>query len=116
MAGLAGEVIGMLGGGQGRGLASLIRAFEGNGLGEVMSSWISTGKNLPISADQVAQILGSSQVSQIASRLDIAPEAAASQIAELLPQLVDRLTPNGSVPDSDALQEGLSLLRSKLGL
>jgi uncharacterized protein YidB (DUF937 family) len=114
--GLAGEMLDLIGGAQGGGLASLVRAFEGHGLGSLIESWISSGANLPISAKQIASVFGQGQINQIAAKFDLAPDAVAAQIARLLPQLVDRLTPHGSIPDSDVLQEGLSLLRSKLGL
>ena len=113
--GLAGEALDMIGGAHGGGLASLVRTFEGHGLGGLIASWISSGRNLPISADQITSLLGPGQINHLAAKFDLAPEVVASQLALLLPQLVDRLTPHGSIPDSDVLQEGLSLLRAKLG-
>jgi|WetSurMetagenome_2_1015567.scaffolds.fasta_scaffold75892_1 uncharacterized protein YidB (DUF937 family) len=113
--GLAGEVLNMVGGGQGGGLAKLVTAFEGNGLGNVVQSWVSTGANLPVSADQIAQVLGSGPIAQLAAKFGLAPEDVASRLSKMLPQIVDGLTPHGSLPDSDALQEGLSLLRRHLG-
>ena len=114
--GMADELMGMLGGGHGGGLPKLLLSFEGSGLGEIAQSWVSKGRNLPVSADQITQVMGPGAIGQLAQRFGVAPEQAASQIAQLLPQIVDTLTPNGSVPDSEALQEGLSVLRSKLGL
>lgn len=113
--GLAGEVLTLIGGGQGGGLARLVRAFEGHGLGSVAQSWISTGRNLPVSPDQIAAVLGSAPIAQLGARFGLAPEDVASHLAQLLPKIVDALTPLGSIPDSDALQEGLSLLRQRLG-
>jgi uncharacterized protein YidB (DUF937 family) len=113
--GLAGEVLNMIGGGQGGGMAKLIRAFEGNGLGSVVQSWISTGQNLPVSADQITSVLGNAQIAQLGAKFGIAPEDVAHQLSRLLPGVVDSLTPHGSVPDADVLQEGLSLLRQHLG-
>lgn len=113
--GLAGEMLDMIGGAQGGGLASLVRTFEGHGLGSLIASWIATGRNLPVTADQIASVLGPGRVNQLAAKFDLAPGAVTSQLARLLPELVDRLTPHGSIPDSDVLQEGLSLLRARLG-
>jgi uncharacterized protein YidB (DUF937 family) len=113
--GLAGEVLTMIGGGQGGGLAKLVRAFEGNGLGSIAQSWISTGQNLPISPDQIAGVLGSAQIAQLGARFGLSPEDVASHLSRMLPRIVDALTPHGSIPDADALQEGLSLLRQRLG-
>lgn len=114
-AGLAGEVLNMIGGGQGGGLAKLAQSFEGRGLGNVVQSWISTGNNLPVSADQIASVLGNPRIAQLAAKFGLAPEDVAAHLSQLLPKIVDSLTPKGSIPDSDALQEGLSLLRRHLG-
>jgi uncharacterized protein YidB (DUF937 family) len=81
------------------GLQGLVQSFRDKGLGGLVSSWISVGPNPPISADQVHQVLGSDQVKALAAKAGINPDAASSAIAELLPGLVDKLTPNGSVPD-----------------
>lgn len=113
--GLAGELLSMLGGGQGGGLAKLVQSFEGHGLGSVVQSWIARGGNLPISADQIATVLGSGRISQLAAKFGIAPEDVSSHVSRILPGLVDALTPNGSIPESDMLQEGLSVLRQRLG-
>ena len=109
-------VAGMLTDRQSGGLAGLVSNFQKNGLGDVVSSWISTGKNLPISADQIQKVFGNQQVSQIAQRVGIEPEKVTTTLANVLPGLVDRLTPNGKLPSEDTLLEGLNLLKGKLGL
>lgn len=97
------------------GLAGLVQSFQKGGLAEVANSWVSTGQNLPISAEQIQSVLGSEQVSQIASKLGISTDQASGQIAEFLPQIVDKLTPNGTIPESgDLLSQGLELLKGKL--
>jgi uncharacterized protein YidB (DUF937 family) len=97
------------------GLSGLVQAFEGGGLGDVVKSWISTGDNLPISAEQIQSVLGNDQVRQMASSLGIDPDQAASHLAQYLPQLVDQLSPNGSLPNTnDLMAEGMSLLKGKL--
>ena len=109
-------VAGMLSDKQSGGLAGLVTNFQKNGLSDVVSSWISTGKNLPISADQIQRVFGNQQVSQIAQRVGIEPEKVTTTLASVLPGLVDKLTPNGKLPNEDALLEGLNLLKGKLGL
>ncbi len=109
-------VAGMLTDKQSGGLAGLVTNFQKNGLGDVVSSWIGTGKNLPISAEQIQRVFGNQQVSQIAQKVGIDPEKVSSTLASALPGLVDKLTPNGKVPAEDVLQEGLSLLKGKFGL
>lgn len=104
-------VLGMLaGGGQGGGLQALIQAFQGKGMGDLMSSWIGTGKNLPVSADQIKAGLGPDLLSQLASRAGMAPDATASSLTGLLPELIDQLTPNGKAPNSGLLQAALGML------
>ncbi len=98
------------GGGAG-GLGALIEQFSRNGMGEQMQSWIGTGQNMPISPDQLTQVLGSDQIGSIAQQLGVSPNAASGQLAELLPQVIDRLTPNGSVP-----QGGLGDIGSLLSM
>ena len=78
-----------------------------------MSSWVSTGPNPPITSDQIHQVLGSDQVKALAAKAGINPDTAGSAIAALLPTLVDKLTPNGSVPDhSNVLEMASSMLKN----
>ena len=98
------------------GLAGLLERFKAGGLGNLADSWVSSGENLPISAEQVQSALGAEQIQQMASKAGIAPEALAGKLAELLPQVVDKVTPNGSIPDQSNLQGGLgSMLQGFLG-
>jgi len=80
------------------GLGGLVAKFEQAGLGNVVSSWIGSGHNLPISADQLQSVLGSDAVSGIAAKLGINPADAMGQLSKMLPSLVDKLTPNGQAP------------------
>lgn len=105
-------VMGLLGGGGG--LGGLLKAFQGNGLGDIASSWIGKGANLPVSPDQLTKALGAAQISQFASQAGIAPEAAGSTLASILPGLVDKLTPDGQLPASNELP-GLDVLKKLIG-
>lgn len=100
-------------GGQGGGLGGLVQAFSRNGLGDIANSWVSTGQNLPITPDQIHKVLGAQQVSQFAAQAGLAPDAAGSTLAALLPALVDKLTPDGAVPAGDQLP-GLDVLAKLL--
>lgn len=94
------------------GLQGVLEKFQQAGLANEVASWISTGENLPISADQIAQVLGNTQVGDIAQRVGITPEALTAQLAEQLPKLVDRLSPDGSLPaDGELMTRLLSLLK-----
>jgi uncharacterized protein YidB (DUF937 family) len=89
------------------GLGGLLETLQQKGLGDVGASWVSSGKNLPISAEQIQNVLGNEQVRAIAGKLGVEPEKAAQQLARYLPQIVDRLTPEGKVPDSASLQQAI---------
>lgn len=80
------------------GLGGLVGRFEQAGLGNVVSSWIGSGQNLPISADQLQSVLGSDAVAGIAAKLGVNPADAMGQLSTMLPGLVDKLTPNGQAP------------------
>ena len=96
------------------GLAGLVSTFQEKGLGGVASSWVGTGSNLPISASQIASVLGSGQVADIASKLGVTSGDASGQLASLLPQVVDKLTPGGEI-DEGAMGKGMDLLKGLLG-
>lgn len=112
-ANMAGAVMEMLQGGQGGGLSGLVQAFNSKGLGDIVSSWISTGQNLPVSAEQVQSVLGNEYVQQLAAKVGISPDSAGSTLAGLLPLIVDKLTPNGQLP---AATSGGGLLDAAMGL
>jgi uncharacterized protein YidB (DUF937 family) len=96
--------IGMLAGGaQGGGLSGLIAKFQQGGLGDVASSWVGSGQNLPISADQLQSVLGSDAVAGLAAKFGLSASDVSGQLAHLLPQAVDHLTPGGQLPESGGL-------------
>jgi uncharacterized protein YidB (DUF937 family) len=97
--GLASVIGGLLANnGQAGGLSGLTEKFNQAGLGDVIGSWIGKGENLPISADQISQVLGSGAVGDIAKQLGINPAQASGQLAQILPGLIDQLTPQGAAP------------------
>lgn len=98
--------------GQAGGLEGLLKKFQENGLGEVAASWVGKGQNLPISAEQIQKVLGNEQVAAIASKLGVDPQQASTQLAQMLPGLVDKLTPDGQVAQGgDLLAQGANLLK-----
>jgi uncharacterized protein YidB (DUF937 family) len=97
------------------GLQGLVQSFHDKGMGGIVSAWVSTGPNPPISADQVHQVLGSDQVKALAAKAGINPDTAGAAIAQLLPGLVDKLTPNGSVPDHSNVLEMASSMLNEFG-
>jgi uncharacterized protein YidB (DUF937 family) len=110
------QVMGLINNPNGGGLAGLLEQFKAGGLGHLADSWVGTGQNLPISAEQIQSVLGSEKIQQMAAKIGIAPEALSGQLAKLLPQAVDKVTPDGTVPDQSTLQQGLGgLLKGLLG-
>ena len=93
------------------GLNGLVDSFKSKGMNDVMSSWISTGQNLPISPEQVLQILGKGQIQQFSKQSGTSNEDITSGLASLLPDLINKLTPEGKIPESDVLQQGLRMLK-----
>jgi uncharacterized protein YidB (DUF937 family) len=108
------QLIGMLGSKESGGLAGLVDGFAKNGLGDIVSSWVGTGANLPVSADQIAKGLGQGQLSQLASKVGMSPQDLSSTLSKILPDVVDKLTPQGQIPAEDMLQQGLKALSGKL--
>jgi uncharacterized protein YidB (DUF937 family) len=95
------------------GLAGLVQAFQKNGLGEIVNSWVSTGRNLPVTPGQIEQGLGGDLLSQIAHKAGLSSGAASSQLAGLLPELVDKLTPNGKI-EVGGLDQLMKLVQGKM--
>jgi len=95
------------------GLPGLIALFTSSGLGQQAQSWVSTGQNLPISADQIMQVLGRERLQNLAQHAGMTQEQVANGLADVLPDMVDRLTPKGTLQD-DAIAAGLDMLKGKL--
>lgn len=89
------------------GIAGLQQMFQQGGLGNIVSSWLSNGQNLPISANQLQNVIHSDTLNQVAQQHGFDPAQLTGMMATLLPDLVDKLTPNGEVPDSNSLQSML---------
>jgi uncharacterized protein YidB (DUF937 family) len=82
------------------GLGDLLSKFQQGGMGEAASSWVGKGENMPISGDQLQSVLGSDMIASIAAQLGMSQGDTASQLSQLLPEVVDRATPDGQVPDN----------------
>lgn len=96
------------------GLAGLVQTFQENGLGEIVNSWVSTGKNLPVTPDQIKQGLGGDFLSQLAGKAGVSPDAASAQLSSLLPDLIDKLTPNGKI-EAGGIDQLLKIFQGKMG-
>jgi uncharacterized protein YidB (DUF937 family) len=96
----------------GNGLAGLVQQLSAGGLGQQVQSWVGTGTNMPVSGDQIQQALGSDKIQQLAQRVGMDPGALSGALSQLLPHVVDRLTPAGHLPPQGGLQDALSSLLS----
>jgi uncharacterized protein YidB (DUF937 family) len=83
------------------GLGGLLQAFQQGGLGHVFQSWISTGQNLPVSADQLRGTVGTDWISRITQATGLPQDQVEQHVSALLPQIVDHLTPNGQLPQGE---------------
>ena len=92
------------------GLQGLIQSFKDKGLGGVVSSWIGTGENLPISAEQLTSVLGQGRLQEMMQKVGLPVDGLTEKLTSLLPQLMHQLTPSGSVPEGDLLSEGMGML------
>ena len=97
------------------GLSGLVDKLKGSGLGDQVSSWIGTGENKAVDSTQLSSALGGDVVKNIASKLGISQDEAANGVAGALPEVVDKLTPNGKIETDEMLQKGLSALKGLFG-
>jgi uncharacterized protein YidB (DUF937 family) len=97
---------------QNGGIEGILGKFQQAGYADQAQSWISTGENRPISADDLQQVLGQGQLGQIAQQLGLGQREAADGLASMLPQVIDRMTPQGQVaPGSgDLVEQALAIL------
>jgi uncharacterized protein YidB (DUF937 family) len=121
-----GDILGqILGGGGGAaaggmggmgGLGGLLEQFQRVGYGEQANSWVGTGQNQPIPADVIGQIFGQDGLAAIARQAGVSEQDASAGLSQLLPEVVDRVTPGGEVPDLDQLTASVSDLSRRFGL
>ena len=124
--GIAGAVMGKLGGTQGGmaqialdmfnqhgGLNGVLEKLKSGGLGDQVASWVGKGANLPVSVDQISSALGSGAIADMAAKFGIDPATLSAQIAEHLPTVIDKMTPNGAVEanSGDLLSTVLGMLK-----
>lgn len=107
--GLMDSIMGLVGGNS-KGLGGLVEKFTSGGLGDIVGSWIGKGENKPVSPDQISNVLGDGKIAEIAKKAGLDPKTASSKISEILPAVVDKLTPNGKVDKDDNAGFDLSSL------
>ena len=121
---IAGAVMGKLGGTEGGmaqialdmfnqhgGLNGVLEKLKTNGLGDQVASWVGTGENQAVSPDQISSALGSSQIAELAAKFGISPDVLSGELAQHLPDVINKLTPHGEVPTDSG-----NMLTSVLGM
>ena len=118
LADVLGQVLGGAAGGRGGagGLGGLLEQFQRAGFSEQANSWVARGANKPIPPDAMTQIFGRDGLEQISRQAGISEDEAARGLSELLPEIVDRVTPDGDIPDSGALTNNVQDLARRFGL
>jgi uncharacterized protein YidB (DUF937 family) len=120
LGGILGQVLGGAGGGAAGGgaggLGGLLEQLQRAGYGEQARSWVGRGENQPISPDAMSQIFGREGLQQISHQAGLSEEQTSRGLSQLLPEMVDRVTPEGQVPDADALSNSVDDFARRLGL
>lgn len=111
---ILGQVLGG-GGGSGGGIGGLLRQFESAGLGDQARSWVSPGQNQSLSPDALGRVFGADGLAAIARQAGLSERETTVGLAQLLPEIIDRATPQGQVPDEDQLAGTLQDLMRRLG-
>lgn len=97
------------------GFTALIASFQKGGLGEVVASWVGTGQNQPVTPDQLGAVLDPNVVNDLAAKTGQDPSSVLSSLSAILPQVVDKATPDGEVPSNPSFNPA-DLLGSLSGI
>ena len=111
---LLGQILGG-GGGSGGGLGGLLTELQRAGYGQQADSWVSRGQNLPLPPEALEQVFGRGGLAEIARRAGVSEAEASRGLSDLLPEVVDRVTPEGRVPDMDALTASVDAMTRRVG-
>jgi uncharacterized protein YidB (DUF937 family) len=104
------------GGGAGMGgLGGLLQQLTQSGYGRQANSWVGTGANEPLPAQAWSKVLSPEQLSAIASQAGVSEDEARQGLSQLVPEVVDHLTPQGQVPPADELLASIDRFASRLG-
>jgi uncharacterized protein YidB (DUF937 family) len=113
-----GDILGQMLGGSARGsggLGELLEQFQRAGFPDQVRSWVGTGQNLPIPPEAVENVFGPGGLAEIARRAGVSEKDASRGLSELMPEVVDRMTPDGQLPDDSALLASVDSLVRRLG-
>lgn len=109
---ILGSVVGMVGAG---GLSKVLSAFTDKGMGDKVQSWVGTGDNQEITADEVKRAMPAEELQRIADEAGCSVDEAAQIVAQQLPEVVNQATPDGQVPADADLDARVEAMRQELG-
>jgi uncharacterized protein YidB (DUF937 family) len=112
---LLGALLGGSGSGGSGGLGGLLTQLQRAGFGQQADSWVSRGQNMPLPPDALEQVFGRGGMAEIARRAGVSEADATRGLSQLLPEVVDRVTPEGRVPDMDSLSASVDAMSRRLG-
>ena len=111
---ILGQVLGS-GSSSAGGLAELLERFQRAGYGEQVRSWVGTGQNMPLPSDALESVFGRGGLAEIARRAGLSEQDTTRGLSQLMPEVVDRVTPEGRVPAADSLLASVDALARRIG-
>ena len=111
---IAGAAMNLLGSGGGGGVQNVVNSLQSGGLGDVVSSWLGSGTNAAVAPAALESALGADQISRFATEAGVSGSEASALLAGILPQVIDKLSPDGQLPDAGALDGVLGSLMGAL--
>lgn len=96
------------------GFTDLVAKLKDGGLADEVKSWVGKGENKPVTPEQVTEALGNEKVAEMAEQAGVTPEVAARQVAATLPGMVDKMTPDGVIPDAAGAKAAMASMASKI--
>lgn len=108
---MMGGIIEMFTSGETGGIQGIIKKLTEGGLGNVVNSWISKEPNKPVEPNQLENALGGDMMGKFASKMGVSSSEASSHLSKLLPTVIDKLTPDGKLPESGNLGNVQDLLK-----
>ncbi len=100
------SVIGLINRPEVGGVSGLVEKFKSAGLGHLADSWVAQGPNPPVSPSELQKVFSSDQIRALAQKLGVDPDVATQHLAQLLPGIIDHLTPNGTIPSGGTGPQG----------
>jgi uncharacterized protein YidB (DUF937 family) len=98
------------------GIAGMLDKFRDSGLDDAVRSWLSTGRNLAITKEDIERVFSKEQLGAFAAQAGVSPDIASTELASLIPQIIDKLSPGGHLPEGEQLNQLVGALKEKIGM